>query len=68
MEMADKWKRHEIVVDEDMVAFVEVPSNLMQFFHDGVPQTIFLDAVLVFLRLGSSVCEKHQAVVGQRVA
>jgi hypothetical protein len=50
MEMVDKWNRHEIVVDEDMVAFVEVPSNLKQFFPDGVPQVIFLDVVLVFLR------------------
>jgi hypothetical protein len=43
MEMADKWHRHEIlvVVDEDIVAFVEVPSNLKQFFYDGVPQAIF---------------------------
>jgi hypothetical protein len=24
-----------------MVAIVEVPSNLMQFFHDSVPQAIF---------------------------
>jgi hypothetical protein len=43
MEMADKWNRHEIVVvvDENMVAFVEVPSSLEQFFHDGVSQAIF---------------------------
>jgi hypothetical protein len=26
MEMADKWKRHEIAVEKDMIAFVEVPS------------------------------------------
>jgi ribonucleotide reductase beta subunit family protein with ferritin-like domain len=50
MEMADKWNRHEIVVDEDMIAFVEVPSNQKQFFHDVVHQAIFLDVVLVFLR------------------
>jgi hypothetical protein len=46
MEMVDKWKGQEIVVDEDMVAFVEVPSNLKQFFHDGVPQAIFLLGML----------------------
>jgi hypothetical protein len=60
MEMVDKWNRHEIVVDEEMVAFVEVPSYLEQFFHDGVHQAIFLD-------LGLSVCEISQAVVGHRV-
>jgi hypothetical protein len=32
MDMADKWNKLEIVVDEDMIAFVEVPSNLKQFF------------------------------------
>jgi hypothetical protein len=32
MEMAGKWNRREIAVDKDMVAFVEVPSNLKQFF------------------------------------
>jgi hypothetical protein len=37
----DKWNRHEIVVIEDMVAFVEVPFNLKQFFHNSVPQAIF---------------------------
>jgi hypothetical protein len=46
-----------------MVAFVEVPFNLVQFFHDGVPQVLFLDAVLVFMRPGPSVCDKPQAVV-----
>jgi hypothetical protein len=25
-----------------MVAFVEVPSSLKQFFHNGVPQAFFL--------------------------
>jgi hypothetical protein len=43
-----------------MVAFVEVPSNLRQIFHDSVPQAIFfffLD-VVIFLRPGPSVCEK----------
>jgi hypothetical protein len=58
MEMANKWNRHEIVVEEDVVAFVEVPSNLKQFFHDGVPDAIFLDVVLVPLRPGLCVCEK----------
>jgi hypothetical protein len=67
MEMMGKWNRHEIVVDEDMVAFVEVPSNLKQFFHNGVPQAIFLDVDLIFLRPDPSVCENPQAVVGQRV-
>jgi hypothetical protein len=47
-----------------MVAFVKVPFNLKQFFHDGVPQAI----VVVFLRPGPSVCEKPQAVIGHRVA
>jgi hypothetical protein len=61
--LADKWNRHEIVVNEDMVAFVEVPSN-KQFFHDGVPQDIFLVVVLVFLRIGPSICEYPQLVVG----
>jgi hypothetical protein len=46
MEMVDRHDAHEIVVDEDMVAFAEVPSNLKQFFHDGVPQAIFVDIVL----------------------
>jgi hypothetical protein len=41
MEMADKWNRYEIVVDKGTVAFVQVPSNLKQFFHDGVPQVTF---------------------------
>jgi hypothetical protein len=41
MEMADRRDRHDIVVDKDMVAFDEVPSNLKQSFHDGVPQAIF---------------------------
>jgi hypothetical protein len=41
MEMAGKRNRHEIVVDEGMVAFAEVPSNLKQFLHDGEPQAIF---------------------------
>jgi hypothetical protein len=41
MEVVDKWDRHEIVFDEDMVAFVEVPSSIKQFFHDGVRQAIF---------------------------
>jgi hypothetical protein len=69
MEMADKWNSHETAVDKDMVAFVEVPSNLKQFFHDSVPQAIFfLDVVLVFLKPGSSVCEKPQAVVGHKVS
>jgi hypothetical protein len=69
MEMVDKWNRHEIVVDEGMVALVEVPSNLKQFFPDGVLLVIFfLDVVLVFLRPVFSVCEKPQAVVGHRVA
>jgi hypothetical protein len=27
MEMADKWNRHEIIVNEHMVAFVEVPPQ-----------------------------------------
>jgi hypothetical protein len=68
MEMADKLNRYEIVVEEEMVGFVEVPSNLKQFFHDGVPQTILLDVVSDFLRPDPSVCEKTQAVVGHRVA
>jgi hypothetical protein len=68
MEMADKWNGHEVVVDEDMLAFVEVPSNLSQFFHSGVPQAIFLNVVLIFLTPGLSVYEKPQAVVGHRVA
>jgi hypothetical protein len=55
MEMAGKWNGHDIVVDEDTVAFVEVPSNLKQFFHDGALQAISLDVVLVFLRPGPSV-------------
>jgi hypothetical protein len=54
-------------VNEDMVAFVEVASNLKQFFHDGVPQAIFMDVALVFLRPGPSVCEKSQAVDGHRI-
>jgi hypothetical protein len=57
---------NEIVVDEDIIAFVKVPSNLEQFFHDGVPQTIFLDVVLVFLRPGPSVYDKPEAVVGHK--
>jgi hypothetical protein len=68
MEMAHKWKRHETVVNEDMVAFVEVPSNQKQFSHDGVPEATFLGVVLVFLSPGPSVCEKTQRVVGIRVA
>jgi hypothetical protein len=57
MELADKWKRHEIFVDNDMVDFVKVPSNLKQFFHSGIIQGILLDVVLVFLRIGPSVYE-----------
>jgi hypothetical protein len=60
--MADKWNRHERVVDEDIVAFVGVPSSLKQIFHNSVPQAILLDVVLVLLRPGLSV------VVGHRVA
>jgi hypothetical protein len=41
MEMADKWNTHETAVNEDMVAFVEVPSNLKQFNHDGVTPSHF---------------------------
>jgi hypothetical protein len=67
MEMVDKWDRHEIVVKEDMVAFVEVPFNLKQFFHVGAPKAVVLDNVLVFLRLGPSVCENPQAIVGHRI-
>jgi hypothetical protein len=67
MEMADKWNRHEIAVNEDMVAFVEESSNLKQFFHSDAPQAIFEDVVLVFLRPDPSVHEKPQAVIGYRV-
>jgi hypothetical protein len=56
MEMADKRNRHEITVDQDVVAFVEVPSNLKQFFTMVHPKPFsFLDVVLVFLRTGTSV-------------
>jgi hypothetical protein len=41
MEMADKWNRHETVTDEDTIAFVEVPSKIKQFFHDGASQAFF---------------------------
>jgi hypothetical protein len=41
MEMANKWNRHEMVVDEDMVAFVEIPSNLKQFFTVVYPRAFF---------------------------
>jgi hypothetical protein len=58
MDVGDKWNKYEIVVDEDVVDFVEVPSNHKQLFHNGVPQAIFLDVVLVFLRPGPSVCGK----------
>jgi hypothetical protein len=68
MEMVDKWNRHETVVNEDMVTFVEVPSNQKQFSHNSVHQAIFFDVVLVFVRPGPSVCETPQAVGGQRVA
>jgi hypothetical protein len=44
--MADKWNRHEIVVDEDMVAFVEVPFSLKHFFHNGVSQAIYFGCYL----------------------
>jgi hypothetical protein len=34
-----------------MVAFFEVPFNLKQFFHGGVPYAnFFLDVALIFLR------------------
>jgi hypothetical protein len=68
MEIADKWNRHEIVVDKDMVAFFEVPSILKHIFRSGVPQAISLDVMLVFLRPGPSICEKSHAAVGHRVA
>jgi hypothetical protein len=58
MEMTDKWNRHEIVFDEDMVAFVEVPSNPKEFFSQQCITGhffFFLDIFLVFLRLGPSV-------------
>jgi hypothetical protein len=64
MKIVDKWNRHEIVVNEDMVVFVKVPCNLKQFFHDGVLHAIFLDAVLVFLRPGPSVCENPRQQLG----
>jgi hypothetical protein len=32
MEVVDKWNRREIVVDENVVAFLEVFSNLNQYF------------------------------------
>jgi hypothetical protein len=67
--MADEWNRHEIVVDDDMVAFVEAPSSLKQFFTTVYPRPFFfLDVVLVFLRPGPSLCEKPQAVIGHKVA
>jgi hypothetical protein len=67
--MANKGSRHEIVVDKDMVAFVEVHSNLKQFFHDCVSQAIFLVVVFVFvfLRSDPSLCQKPQAVARHRV-
>jgi hypothetical protein len=63
--VADKWNRHVIVVNEDMVAFIEVPSNVKQFFHDSIPQAFL---VLVFLKPDPHVCEKPQAVAEDRVA
>jgi hypothetical protein len=36
MEMVDKWNRHKIVVSEDLIAFVDVPSSLKQFLHNSV--------------------------------
>jgi hypothetical protein len=46
------------------VTFGGVPSNLQHLVHNGVPQAIFLDVILVYLRPGLSVCERPQAVVG----
>jgi hypothetical protein len=41
MEMADKLNRYEIAVDKDMVAFIEVPSNLKQLFMMVYPRPFF---------------------------
>jgi hypothetical protein len=68
METVDKWNRYEIAVNEDMVAFVEVPSISQAAFSRWCPQAIFLDVVLVFQRPGPSLCENPQAAVGHRDA
>jgi hypothetical protein len=58
MEMMDKWNRHEVVVDKVMVAFVEVPSNIKQSFHDGVPQEhLKFDSPTVVMLVGQTLRE-----------